>query len=137
MLNFIHKAGLYFTLSIAVGIVVAFFLLGFSPSVLLFGAYGLLLLALLLAVVLPLISAIERPKVLLVPLIGIASLALLFFIGYSYSNNLVLESGVDFVSYVEHDDAKLVGGLLNATFVLIGVTILSIFILPIINLFKD
>ncbi len=137
MLNFFHKFGLYITLSIAVAIVAAFFILNLSPPILLFGSYALLFAAILLAILLPLISAIQRPKVLLVPLIGLASLALIFLIGYSYSDNFVLESGTDIVSYIEHDAAKFSGGLLNATFILVGISILSIFILPIINLFKD
>jgi len=137
MLEFVQKRGLLITIAASVLIIVAFFVNGQDVGLILNGAYTLFAIALVLAVLLPILSAFKNPKVLLVPVIGLTAIAIFFFIGYSMSNNLVLESGTEIISFVEHNQAKLSGGLLNTTFILLGTAIFALFIGPILKLINN
>ena len=78
-----------------------------------------------------------KRQVLLVPVIGLVAIGLFILIGYLSSNSLVLASGKDVTGFIEIDGAKLAGGLLNATYILLVLAILSVALAPIVKKFSN
>lgn len=92
----------------------------------LYVSYGLLLIAAIAAVVLPLINSISHPKSLLKSGIGIVAIALLFIIGYIVSDSAV--SAKYTTLGVGEGESKFVGGALITMYILFIIAIVGIVI---------
>lgn len=90
----------------------------------LYVAYGLLLIAAIAAIVLPLINSFSNPKSLIKSGIGIAVIAVLFIVGY-----IIADSGVT-SKYttlgVGEGESKFVGGALLTMYILFIIAIVGI-----------
>ena len=100
----------------------------------LIGAYILMAVALVSAIVLPLINAISNPKSLLLGLIGLVSLGIIFLIGYSISGSEATEAYA--TSGVGSGESKVIGGLLITMYILIGVAIIGIIFTEVSKILK-
>lgn len=100
----------------------------------LYAAYILVGLALVLAFVLPLISAFSNPKSLLATVGGIVLIAVLFFIGWSISGDEVTTVYTKFD--VTESSSKLIGGALITMYILIILALVSIAFTEITKIFK-
>ncbi|MFK7899189.1 MAG: hypothetical protein AB8B61_00385 [Cyclobacteriaceae bacterium] len=123
MLDFIQKKGLYLTLGIAVVIIAGFYVSG-SVSFIIGGAVVLLVIGILIALVLPILSAIKDPKTIIKAVIGVAAITIFFLIGYAVSNDLVLNPKQ--TGFISPDGAKFSGGVLNATYILVVIAVLTV-----------
>jgi len=100
----------------------------------LIAAYILIGLAILSAVVLPLINAVSNPKSLLMGAIGLVSLGIIFLIGYALSSNEVTTA---YASWgVSAGESKLVGGLLITMYILLAAAAVGIVFTEIVKIVK-
>lgn len=87
-------------------------------------AYIMVIIALLGAVVLPIVNAASQPKLLIKPIAALLGLVVLFFIGYGFAgsglNPRALASGVT------PGISKMVGGGLICMYVLFAVALVGI-----------
>ncbi|WPP53193.1 hypothetical protein [Catalinimonas niigatensis] len=100
----------------------------------LYAAYILVGLALLLAIILPLISALSNPRSLLGTIVGLVGIAIIFFIGYSLSSNEVTTVYTRFG--ITESSSKLVGGALIATYILVIIALVGIVFSEVNKIFK-
>lgn len=100
----------------------------------LYTAYILAGLALVLAIVLPLISALSNPKALLGTVVGLIGIAIVFFIGYSISGDEVTTVYTRFG--ITESSSKFIGGALITMYLLIGVALISIVFTEVNKIFK-
>lgn len=100
----------------------------------LIAGYILIALAVVSAVVLPLINAISNPKSLLMGVIGLVALGLIFLIGYAIAGNEVTE--IYLTSGVGETGSQLVGGLLITMYIILGAAVIGIIFTEIVNLVK-
>ncbi|WKN33594.1 hypothetical protein PZB74_09655 [Porifericola rhodea] len=100
----------------------------------LYAAYILAGLALVLAIILPLISALSNPKALLGTVVGLIGIAIVFFIGYSISGDEVNTVYTKFG--ITDSSSKLIGGALITMYLLIGLALVSIVFTEINKIFK-
>ncbi|MDF9801223.1 CDP-diglyceride synthetase [Catalinimonas alkaloidigena] len=106
----------------------------FIASYGLYAAYILAGLALLLAIVLPLINAISNPKTLLGTVVGLVGIAIVFFIGYSLSTNEVTTVYTKFG--ITESSSKIVGGALITMYILVIIALVSIVFTEVTKIFK-
>lgn len=93
--------------------------------------YILGILALGLAIILPLISLIFNPKTIVTPLIGILALGLVYFIGWSGAESTA------FMDYnVNEEFSRVIGGALRSMYILAGIAIFGIIFSEVFKLFK-
>ncbi|MEK6480751.1 hypothetical protein WJR50_24625 [Catalinimonas sp. 4WD22] len=100
----------------------------------LYAAYILAGLALVLAIVLPLISALSNPKALLGTVVGLIGIAIVFFIGYSISGDEITTVYTKFG--ITESSSKFIGGALITMYLLIGVALVSIVFTEVNKIFK-
>lgn len=100
----------------------------------LIAGYILFALAVLSALILPLINAISNPKSLLMGLVGLVALGLIFLIGYAISSNEVTE--VYSNAGVGETGSQLVGGLLITMYIILGASVIGIIFTEIVNILK-
>lgn len=100
----------------------------------LYAAYALVGIGVLLAIVLPLISALSNPKALLGGLAGLVGIAIVFFIGYSISGSEVTTIYTKFG--ITEASSKFIGGALITMYLLIGLALVSIFFTEVNKIFK-
>ncbi len=100
----------------------------------LYAAYILVVLALLLAIVLPLISAVSNPRSLLGTVVGLVGIAIVFFIGYSLADNEVTTIYTKFG--ITESSSKLVGGALIAMYILVILALISIVVTEVTKIVK-
>jgi len=93
-------------------------------DIFLYGAYLLVLLAALGAIVLPLVNALGNPKSLLKSLLGIGVLGVLFLISWAISGNEVTNVYTQFD--INSTSSKVIGGVLITTYILMVIAIVSI-----------
>ncbi len=101
----------------------------------LYAAYILIGIALLAAIVLPLIQSFSNPRALLGALVGVVAIAVLFFIGYTIAGNEVLPI------YVKNNvesavTSKMIGGALITMYILILMALVSIVFTEISKIFN-
>ena len=97
-------------------------------------AYGLLAIALLAALILPLINAVGNPGSLVKMGIGVLGLLLVFLISYLIAGN---EVTADYAKYfVGPELSKFIGGMLNLSFIMIVGALLGIFYTEISKMVK-
>ena len=130
-MEFFKKNGLTVMVAIALVIIIAFFLTSQNVDLILNGAYFLLILGLILAIVLPIVSAIKNPKSILKAGIGIGLILVIYLISRSMSSDLVLNSKSTGFEAIE--GAKFSGAILTTTYVLLIIAIAAVIITPIVN----
>lgn len=100
----------------------------------LYAAYILIGLAVLLAIILPLISAFSNPKSLIGTVGGIVLIAVIFFIGWSISSDEVTNVYTRFG--ITEASSKMVGGALISMYILIGLALISILFSEVTKIFR-
>lgn len=100
----------------------------------LYAAYALAGLALVLAIVLPLISALSNPKALLGSAVGLIGIAIVFFIGYSIANDEVTTIYTKFG--ITDSSSKFIGGALITMYILVLLALVSIVFTEVTKIFK-
>lgn len=100
----------------------------------LYVAYGLLIIAALAAIILPLVNSFSNPKSLVKAGIGIAVLVVLFLIGYVLASDEVTSKYTTLG--VGEGISKFVGGALITMYILFIVAIVSIIITEVNKAFK-
>ena len=100
----------------------------------LYAAYILAGLGIILAIILPLINALSNPKSLLGTLGGLAIIAIVFFIGYSISDNEVNTVYTKFG--ITESSSQFIGGALITMYLLIGLALVSIVLTEVTKIFK-
>ena len=87
--------------------------------------YVLLGVGVVAAIVLPLVNAISNPKSLLGSVVGVVFLVVVFLVSYGVAGDEVTKACVQFG--VDASQSKLIGGVLNMTYGLLGISILAMF----------
>ncbi len=87
-------------------------------------AYVMVIVALLGAVVLPIINAASQPKLLIKPIAALIGLVVLFFIGYAFAGESLNPRAV--TAGVTGGISKMVGGGLICMYVLFAVALIGI-----------
>ncbi len=105
-----------------------------SFDIFLYLAYTLVIVAVVLALLMPLINALSDPKSLLKSSMGILALVVIYFIGYALSGNEVTPLYTKFD--VGPDLSKAVGGALIMTYILGGLALVGIVYTELIKVFK-
>lgn len=100
----------------------------------LYAAYVLIILGILLAIVLPLISAFSNPRSLVGGAVGIVAIVVVFFIGWSLSGNEVLPTYTD--NNITEASSKFIGGALITMYILISLAIIAIVFSEISKIFR-
>jgi hypothetical protein len=97
-------------------------------------AYGMIILAALGAIVLPLIQSAGDPKALLKSGIGVIAILLVFVIAYAISGNEVTDLYRNFD--VDAGASKLIGGVIITAYLLIFIAIAGIIYTEVSNIVK-
>lgn len=97
-------------------------------------AYVLVGIAVICVIVLPLIKAIDDPKSIIEPAIGLGILFTIFGIAYAVSSDEVLPRYITF--NVGPGISKLVGGLLTTMYLLLGAAVIAIIYTEVSKAFK-
>ena len=97
-------------------------------------AYGLLGLAALAAIVMPLINSIGNPKSLLKGLVGIVFILILWGIAYAISGSEVTATYAKFG--IDSGMSKFVGASLITMYLLVVISLVGIFFTEISKIFK-
>jgi hypothetical protein len=105
-----------------------------SFDIFLYLGYTLVIIAALGAIVLPLISALSNPKVLLKSGLGVVAIVVIYFIAYALSGAEVTAEYAE--RGVGPELSKAVGGTLIMAYILLGVSISGIFFTEISKIFK-
>ena len=103
-------------------------------EIFLYVTYLLVGVAVLAAVVLPLMNAAGNPKALLRSGMGIVGLVVLFFVGYALSSGDLLQTSMD--RGVTSSGQKMIGGLIILTYILTVMAVLGIVFAGVIKSFK-
>ena len=101
----------------------------------LYAAYILIGVAILAAILMPLIQSFSNPRALLGALVGVVAIAVLFFIGYSIAGNEVVPL------YIKNNvtsavTSKMIGGALITMYILILLALVSIVVTEITKIFN-
>ena len=96
--------------------------------------YFLVAVAVIAAIVLPLVKAMSNPRSLITIGIGIVALVVIFVIGYAVANNEVQEfySRYDITS----SGSKVIGGTIITMYILLCIALISIAFTEISKLFR-
>lgn len=103
-------------------------------DIILYIGYFLVIIAAIGAVVLPLINALSNPKSLLKSLAGVVALGVLFLISWAISGNEVTALYTKFE--INAASSQVIGGVLITTYLLLGISIVSIVYSEIAKLIK-
>lgn len=101
----------------------------------LIAAYALVGIALLAAIVLPLIQAIGDPKSMLGTVVGIVIIAVIFFIGFSIATDEVTNVYIN-NKVTEGTTSKMIGGAIITMYILVILAIVGIVITEVTKVFK-
>jgi len=97
---------------------------GTFSDIMLYIAYGLAIIALIAAIVLPLISSFSNPQSLVKTGIGLGGIILVFIIAYVVSGDEVTSTYAKFG--IDPGLSKTIGGVLITMYIMIGLVTLSI-----------
>ena len=97
-------------------------------------SYGLVIVAVLAAIILPLINAFGDPKKLVKMGIGLGALVIVFFVAYTISSNEV--TAVYMKNKVDEGASQLIGGALITMYAFFIVAFASIIFTEVAKLFK-
>ena len=101
----------------------------------LYAAYILVGIALIAAIVLPIIQSISDPKSLLGTVVGVVIIAVLFFIGFSIATDEVTNVYIN-NNVTEPTTSKMIGGAIITMYILIILAIVGIVITEVTKVFK-
>ncbi len=105
-----------------------------SFDIFLYLGYTLVIIAAVAAIMLPLISALGNPKVLLKSGLGIVAIVVVFFVSYAFSG---AEVTPEYSKYeVGPELSKFVGGTLIMAYILLAIAVLGILITELNKTFK-
>ncbi|RUA33786.1 MAG: hypothetical protein DSY77_08505 [Bacteroidetes bacterium] len=93
-------------------------------DIMLYGAYLLVIVAALGAIVLPLINALSNPKSLLKSVLGIVIIGVIYLISWSVSGDEVTARYIKFD--ITSTSSQVIGGVLITTYLLMGIAVISI-----------
>lgn len=100
----------------------------------LYVSYALVIIAILTALLLPLINSFSDPKKLVKIALGLGVLVVIFFIGYAVSSDEV--TSVYARHGVDESSSKIIGGALITMYIFFVVSFLSIIFTEITKLFR-
>ena len=93
-------------------------------DIMLYGAYLLVIVAALGAIVLPLINALGEPKKLLKSVLGVVVIGLVYLIGWGVAGD---EVNAKYIAFdITSTSSKVIGGVLITTYILMGIAMVSI-----------
>ena len=101
----------------------------------LYAAYILVGIAILAAVVMPLVQSFSNPRALLGALVGVVAIAVLFFIGYSISGSEVTPLYIK-NKVTSEVTSKIIGGSLITVYILAILALVGIVVSEISKIFK-
>jgi len=93
-------------------------------DIMLYGAYLLVIVAALGAIVLPLINALSDPKSLLKSVLGVAIIGVVYLVGWGVSGDEVTAKYIQFD--ITSTSSRVIGGVLITTYLLMGIAVISI-----------
>ncbi|WP_296620839.1 hypothetical protein [Marivirga sp.] len=93
-------------------------------DIMLYGAYLLVIVAALGAIVLPLISALSNPKSLLKSALGVLVIGVVYLISWGISGDEVTAKYIKFD--ITSTSSQVIGGVLITTYLLMGIAVVSI-----------
>lgn len=93
-------------------------------DIMLYGAYLLVIVAALGAIVLPLINALSNPKSLLKSVLGIVIIGVIYLISWGVSGDEVTARYIKFD--ITSTSSQVIGGVLITTYLLMGIAVISI-----------
>jgi|8_EtaG_2_1085327.scaffolds.fasta_scaffold302537_1 hypothetical protein len=93
-------------------------------DIMLYGAYLLVIVAALGAIVLPLINALSNPKSLLKSALGILVIGVVYLISWAISGDEVTAKYIKFD--ITSTSSQVIGGVLITTYLLMGIAVISI-----------
>lgn len=93
-------------------------------DIMLYGAYLLVIVAALGAIVLPLINALSNPKSLLKSVLGIVIIGVIYLISWGVSGDEVTARYIKFD--ITSTSSQVIGGVLITTYLLMGIAVVSI-----------
>jgi len=93
-------------------------------DIMLYGAYLLVIVAALGAIVLPLINALSNPKSLLKSVLGVVIIGVIYLIGWGVSGDEVTAKYIEFD--ITSTSSQVIGGVLITTYLLMGIAVISI-----------
>lgn len=93
-------------------------------DIMLYGAYLLVIVAALGAIVLPLISALSNPKSLLKSGLGVLVIGVVYLISWGISGDEVTAKYIKFD--ITSTSSQVIGGVLITTYLLMGLAVISI-----------
>lgn len=93
-------------------------------DIMLYGAYLLVIVAALGAIVLPLINALNNPKSLLKSVLGVVIIGVVYLIGWGVSGDEVTAKYIEFD--ITSTSSQVIGGVLITTYLLMGIALISI-----------
>lgn len=99
-----------------------------SIDIFIFVAEGLIILGAIFAIVMPLIKSFDNPSSLVKTVLGVAALAVVFFIAYSISDGDVLPKFAADPFNLTPGISKFVGGALYTTYALFIIAVIGIVI---------
>lgn len=103
-------------------------------DIILYIGYFLVAIAIIAAIVLPLIKSFSNPKSLLAVGGGIIALGVIFLIGWALADNEVMPY---FTPYgLDADGGKLIGGAIITMYILLGLALLSIVVTEVSKIFR-
>lgn len=103
-------------------------------EIFLYVTYLLIGVAVVAAIVLPLINAAGNPKALMRSGMGVIGLVVVFFIGYAVSGGDLLPTSVE--NGVTESGQKMIGGLIIMTYILTVLAIIGIVVAGVTKSFK-
>ncbi len=103
-------------------------------DIMLFGAYLLVIVAALGAIVLPLINALGNPKSLLKSVLGVVIIGVVYLIGWGISGDEVTAKYIKFD--ITSTSSQVIGGVLITTYLLMGIAVISIIYSEIAKIIK-
>jgi hypothetical protein len=101
----------------------------------LYAAYILVGIALIAAIILPIINSINDPKSLLGTVVGLVIIAVLFFIGFSIATDEVTNVYIN-NNVTEATTSKMIGGAIITMYILILLALVGIVVTEVTKVFK-
>ncbi|MEO0331541.1 MAG: hypothetical protein AAF223_07630 [Bacteroidota bacterium] len=101
----------------------------------LIAAYALVGVALVAAIVLPIIQSISDPKSLLGTVVGLVIIAVIFFIGFSMASDEVTNVYMN-NKVTEGTTSKMIGGAIMTMYIMVIIALVGIVITEVTKVFK-
>jgi len=103
-------------------------------NIALYIGYGLLGLAAVGAILLPLINSFSNPKVLLKSVLGVVALVVIYFIAYAVAGSEVNAKYLTFG--VGEEASKFIGGAIISMYIFLGIALVGILLSEVLKIVK-